>query len=168
MSHLLQFRSRRPAKIGLLAGAVVLVAATIAVIGIGAQQARQAPPKQAVTVYKTPTCGCCSKWVDHMKSKGFDVKAIDMEDVDPIKRSHGVPRNAESCHTALVGGYVVEGHVPADAVQRMLRDKPAIAGIAAPGMPVGSPGMEVPNVKPESYSVMAFDKAGKATLYEKR
>jgi hypothetical protein len=168
MRYLPTFRSYPLAKLGLLVGAVVIVAATVGIISIGAQQAKQATPKQSVTVYKTPTCGCCSKWVDHMKSNGFDVKAIDMEDVAPIKRSNGVPPKMESCHTALVGGYVVEGHVPADAVQRMLREKPAIAGIAAPGMPVGSPGMEVPNVKPEAYSVMAFDKAGKATLYEKR
>jgi hypothetical protein len=164
---LLNIHPRRAATLGLLCGGVALA---VTAVVINAQSAKQPiqTTKQAVTVYKTPTCGCCSKWVEHMKSKGFEVQAINMDDVEPIKRANGVPRNMESCHTALVGGYVVEGHVPADMVQRMLREKPAIAGIAAPGMPVGSPGMEVPNVKAEPYSVMAFDKAGKTTLYEKR
>ncbi len=148
--------------IGLILGAGIIVAGAV---GVTAQPRTTKP---GVTVYKTPTCGCCAKWVEHMRTSGFEMKVIDLEDIEHIKRANGVPGKMESCHTALVGGYVVEGHVPADLVQRMLREKPAIAGIATPGMPVGSPGMEVPNFKAEPYSVMAFDKAGKATVYEKR
>jgi hypothetical protein len=162
MRHFLAVQPRWLANLGLILGVGVSVA------GTAGMQAQPKAAKVAVTVYKTPTCGCCSKWVEHMKSNGFDVKAIDMDDVDPIKNANGVPEKMWSCHTALVNGYVVEGHVPASSVQRMLREKPAIAGIAAPGMPVGSPGMEVPNRKPEAYSVMAFDKAGKSSVYENR
>lgn len=162
MNHFLALRPHWLANLGLILGVGVSVAGTVGM------QAQPKPSRVAVTVYKTPTCGCCSKWVEHMKGNGFDVKAIDLESVDHVKRANGVPGNMESCHTALVGGYVVEGHVPAASVQRMLREKPAIAGIAAPGMPVGSPGMEIPNVKPEAFSVMAFDKAGNSTVYEKR
>jgi hypothetical protein len=162
MKHFFTVRPHWLANLGLILGVGVSVAGTVGM------QAQPKPAKVAVTVYKTSTCGCCSKWVEHMKSNGFEAKAIDVEDIDHVKRANGVPGTMESCHTALVGGYVVEGHVPAASVQRMLREKPAIAGIAAPGMPVGSPGMEVPNVKPEAFSVMAFDKAGKSTVYEKR
>ena len=97
-----------------------------------------------MTVYKSATCGCCSKWVEHMQANGFDVKAIDVDDIDKVKRDAAFPRSAASCHTAIVNGYVVEGHVPADAVLKVLKEKPGDSGIAVPGMPMGSPGMEVP------------------------
>jgi len=121
----------------------------------------------SVTVYKSPTCGCCSKWIEHMKAQGFDVKSTDQTDVTPIKTQYGVPADAQSCHTALVGGYVLEGHVPASAVKKLLNEKPKVVGLAVPGMPVGSPGMEVPSGQVEAYNVVAFDKAGKQTVYEK-
>jgi hypothetical protein len=123
--------------------------------------------RPAVTVYKSPTCGCCSKWIDHIKSHGFDVKAVDVEDIDLVKKTYGVPPALASCHTSLVGGYIVEGHVPAEAVSRLLRERPAIAGITVPGMPVGSPGMEMPGRR-DPYSIMSFDKTGKYTVYERR
>lgn len=94
----------------------------------------------AVTLYKSPSCGCCVKYVDYLKANGFAVKAYDRGDMDGIKRRYGVTRVA-SCHTALVSGYVVEGHVPVGAIHKLLRDKPAIAGISVPGMPLNSPGM---------------------------
>jgi hypothetical protein len=122
--------------------------------------------KPVVTVYKSPTCGCCSKWVEHMQGNGFEVKAVDVDDIDLVKKTYGVPPGLGSCHTALVGGYVVEGHVPAQSVSRLIREKPALAGIAVPGMPAGSPGMEVPGRK-DPFSVMSFDKAGKQSVYEK-
>jgi hypothetical protein len=129
--------------------------------------AQTAPaPRPVLTVYKSPTCGCCSKWVDHMKGNGFDVKTMDVGDIDAVKRTYGVPPALGSCHTALVGGYVVEGHVPAETVTRMVRERPAIAGIAVPGMPAGSPGMEVPG-RSDPYSVMSFDKAGQYSVYER-
>lgn len=143
--------------------AVALLVTTGAAAGWQAAQ----PSKPKVTVYKSSTCGCCSKWVEHMKAAGFTVTAMDVEDIDVPKRTYGVPASAASCHTAVVGGYFVEGHVPADVVQKMLREKPAIKGIAVPGMPVGSPGMEVPGYK-DPYTVLSVDKAGKTAVYEKR
>ena len=128
----------------------------------------QSSAKPQMTVYKSATCGCCEKWVAHMRANGFEVKAIDVDDIDKVKREHGVPESAASCHTAVVNGYTVEGHVPADAVLKMLKEKPAIAGIAVPGMPMGAPGMEMPGGQKEAYSIVCFDKAGKTTLYQKR
>ncbi len=95
---------------------------------------------QAITVYKSPTCGCCEKYVSYLRENGFAVKAIDQNDMDSIKKRYGVTRVA-SCHTALVNGYVVEGHVPVSAINKLLKEKPAILGISAPGMPMNSPGM---------------------------
>jgi hypothetical protein len=129
----------------------------------------QAPPfAGAVTVYKSPSCGCCSKWIEHMRANGFTVASHDVEDIAAIKTKHGVPSQAASCHTALVDGYVVEGHVPADVVKRLLRERPKVSGIATPGMPMGSPGMEVPSGTKESYSVVSFDASGKQTVFERR
>lgn len=135
-------------------------------LGLGASSLAQTA-KPVMTVYKSPTCGCCGKWIAHMKAEGFDVKSVDEIDVTPIKTQYGVPVDAQSCHTALVGGYVLEGHVPASAVKKLLKEKPNLAGLAVPGMPVGSLGMEVPSGQVEAYNVMAFDKAGKQTVYEK-
>jgi len=120
-----------------------------------------------MTVYKTPTCGCCAKWVDHMKAAGFDVKVQDMDDLTEIKQASGVPVRLRSCHTAVVGNYVVEGHVPADVVKKLLAEKPKTTGIAVPGMPVGSPGMEMGSEK-APYEVVTFDKTGKTTVFAKR
>ena len=130
--------------------------------------AAQSRTKPQMTVYKSSTCGCCSNWVEHMRKNGFEVKAVDVDDIDKVKRERGVPDSAASCHTAVVNGYLVEGHVPADAVLKMLKDKPAIAGIAVPGMPMGAPGMEVPSGQKDAYSIVSFDKAGKTTVYQKR
>lgn len=118
-----------------------------------------------VEVYKSPTCGCCSQWVEHLKRNGFTVRTTDTDTLDDLKASRGVPARARSCHTALVGGYVVEGHVPAADVQRLLKERPAILGIAVPGMPIGSPGMEVPGMKPQSYNVVSFAKDGSTRVF---
>ena len=114
-------------------------------------------------VYKSPTCGCCNGWVEHMREAGFTVDARDVTDMMSIKRDAGVPVAMSSCHTTLVDGYVVEGHVPAEQVKRLLAERPEVAGIAAPGMPVGSPGMEGPNARP--YQVLAFDRSGSTEVY---
>ena len=114
-------------------------------------------------VYKSPTCGCCANWVRYMQSNGFTATTTEMADVTPIKVEHGVPSRAYSCHTTLVGGYVIEGHVPVEDIRRLLKEKPAIVGLAAPGMPAGSPGMDVPNSPP--YEVVAFDKTGKVSVF---
>jgi hypothetical protein len=118
-----------------------------------------------VDVYKTPTCGCCSKWVDHLQEAGFGVRSTDMRDLTDFKASHGVSRALESCHTALVAGYVLEGHVPGDDVKRLLEERPAIAGLAVPGMPIGSPGMEIPGGKVQPYDVIAFRNDGSTHVF---
>jgi hypothetical protein len=115
-------------------------------------------------VYKSPTCGCCTSWVQHMKANGFAVKVVEQADVEVVKQRFGLPAQLASCHTALIGGYVVEGHVPASAVKRLLAEKPAALGVSAPGMPVGSPGMDGPN--PEPFAVQLFDERGRAHTYE--
>jgi hypothetical protein len=146
---------------------VVLAAALTLSSGTAPRVQQMPAAKPSVTVYKSPTCGCCSKWVDHMRTNGFDVKALDVEDIDTVKRTYGVPPALGSCHTSLVGGYVVEGHVPADAVTRLLRERPKVAGLAVPGMPVGSPGMEVAGHR-DPYSIVSFEKTGKYAIYERR
>ena len=121
----------------------------------------------SVEVYKSPTCGCCSKWVDHLRQNGFTARVTDLTDeaLDQLKTKHGVPRTAQSCHTALVGGYVVEGHVPAPDLRRLLKERPPVAGIAVAGMPLGSPGMDVPPAQAQAYNVIAFDKQGQVRVF---
>lgn len=136
-------------------------------IVLAARRASGAAPLPPMTVYKSPTCGCCKDWIKHVEGAGFKVKAVDMDDLSPIKRSAGVPAAMESCHTALVGPYVVEGHVPADLVKKMLDGRPKIVGLSVPGMVVGSPGMEQGNVK-QPYNVVAFTRDGKTTVYARR
>jgi hypothetical protein len=112
-------------------------------------------------VYKTATCGCCSGWVEHMREAGFTVDARDLPsntELMRVKVDAGVPGAMATCHTALIDGYVVEGHVPADQVKRLLAERPDVAGIAVPGMPIGSPGMEGPGAQP--YRVYSFDRQG--------
>jgi hypothetical protein len=117
-------------------------------------------------VWKSLTCGCCTAWVTHMRTNGFRPTVHDVADVTPCKRRAGVPASLESCHTALVGGYAVAGHVPADLVRRMLKERPAIVGLAVPGMPMGSPGMEGPRKDP--YDDLTFAKNGRTSVYAKR
>jgi hypothetical protein len=117
-----------------------------------------AEPQAEIRVYKSPTCGCCEKWVEHLRSAGFAVRATDVADVSPIKLENGIPPELSSCHTAFVNGYVLEGHVPASDVRRLLAEHPAVAGLAVPGMPVGSPGME--GASPEPYEVLSFGAQG--------
>ena len=126
----------------------------------------QAAKQTAIQVYKSPTCGCCSVWVEHMQQHGFTARVTDLDDrsLDAIKTKHGVPRTAQSCHTALVGGYVVEGHVPATEVKRLLKEKPTVVGIAVAGMPLGSPGMEVPG-RSQPYNVISFEKNGDVKVF---
>ncbi len=116
-----------------------------------------------VIVYKSPTCGCCSEWVKHLKENGFSVKTEDLHNVNPIKAELGVPNQLRSCHTAKVGDYVIEGHVPAKDISRLLKEKPQVSGLAVPGMPMGSPGMEGPRKDP--YDVLTFQMNGKTSVY---
>ena len=126
---------------------------------------RPAPQGPTVEVYKSPTCGCCANWVKHLQANGFATKVTESDSLDEIKAKHGIPAAAQSCHTATVDGYVLEGHVPAADVRRLLKERPAVLGLAVPGMPIGSPGMEVPNVKPSPYNVVSFDRRGQLVVY---
>lgn len=125
--------------------------------------ASQQPPH--LRVFKSATCSCCKKWIAHMTAAGFTVEAKDVADLTRVKEANHVPMAVRTCHTALVGGYVVEGHVPADVVQGLLREHPALDGIGVPGMPIGSPGMEGPT--PQPYKVLAF-RDGRTSVYAER
>ena len=115
-------------------------------------------------VYKSPTCGCCQSWVDYVEKAGFPVTAINHDDVDTIKQKHGLTDSSlKSCHTAIVDGYVIEGHVPVSDIERLLAERPDIIGLTAPGMPMMSPGMG--SETPKNYSVLAFDKHGKSRVF---
>lgn len=133
--------------------AVVLAVAATGVLAAG----------EVVTVYKSPSCGCCGAWVDYMRQNGFTVSVHDVDDVNAARRRTGMPQRYGSCHTATVGGYAVEGHVPAREIKRLLAEKPQAAGLAVPGMPAGSPGMESPNPRP--YAVLLVEKNGSHRVF---
>ncbi len=117
-----------------------------------------------ITVFWSPTCGCCGQWIEHAKAAGFQVKDEITEDMSVIKQTYGVPPSLTSCHTTVVGDYVVEGHIPAEDVQRLLTEKPDVAGIAVPGMPIGSPGMESGDYT-EPYTVFSFTESGETAAF---
>lgn len=130
----------------------------------GSVAAAQRPQPQIVEVYKDPSCGCCANWVKHLEANGFKTKVTETADMDAVKIKLNVPRRVQSCHTATIDGFVLEGHVPAADLKRLLKDRPAVIGLAVPGMPVGSPGMEVGNTV-HPYEVLAFDKRGEMKVY---
>jgi hypothetical protein len=115
-----------------------------------------------LTATKDPTCGCCAGWTEHIRAAGFPVEVIETGDLNRVKARLGVPSALAACHTAEVDGYVVEGHVPAGIIKRLLAERPDIRGLAVPGMPVGSPGMEVDGSPPDTFEVIAFGPAGQA------
>ena len=143
--------------------------ALVAILGLsflGVNSYAEQPAPQAVKavqqpikieVYRSPTCSCCGKWVKHLQENNFEVKDNVLDDVQAMKDKYGVPKEMASCHTAIVNGYVVEGHVPASDIKKLLNIKPKVIGVAAPGMPSGSPGMEMGG-KQDVYDVMSFDK----------
>ncbi len=137
-----------------------IVAFLLVAVGV---RAGESPALPLLKVWKTPTCGCCGKWVKHMEAAGFRVEVTDLESVDPIRKANGVPLSLASCHTGTVGGYVIEGHVPASDVRRLLKEKPGILGLTAPGMPAGSPGMDVPGSP--AYDVLSLGNDGKTAVY---
>jgi hypothetical protein len=127
----------------------------------------QAPvSSRTIKVYKDPNCGCCKEWVKHLEQNGFTVEVMDMPDLSAVKAKYGISPDMQACHTGVIGDYVVEGHVPADLIVKMLEEKPAIVGLAVPGMPMGSPGME--GATKERYDVLTFDRAGRTTVYAAR
>lgn len=133
-------------------------------IGITAPAAWAGSGMPVVDVYKSPTCGCCSKWVDHLKANGFTVRSHDTDNVAMHKARLGVPADYGSCHTAQVNGYLVEGHVPAKEIKRLLKEKPPVRGLAVPAMPMGSPGMETTGHK-DSYDVFVVNRDGSTQTY---
>ena len=137
------------------------IAAASAAVAI---PALAAPSLPQVEVYKNPDCGCCGAWVDHLKAAGFPVKVHETPDTSSIRKRHGIPDEFGSCHTGVVGGYALEGHVPAEDVKRLLARKPAAAGLSVPGMPVGSPGMEVGSRR-DPFQVLLIDKAGRSSVF---
>lgn len=161
------------AQLGLASLATATATATATVVGTKALGAQPAPKRAAaaalppMTVYKDPNCGCCTEWVSHVRKAGFVVTVRDTADMSSVKASFGVPSALESCHTARVGTYAIEGHVPADLIQKLLREQPVARGLAVPGMPQGSPGMEQGAPK-DAFDVLLFDKAGKTRVFASR
>ena len=141
------------------------LAATAAVAFLVALTVTFAQTLPAIAVVSDPGCGCCLQWVDHLRQAGFKVTVTESDDIDAVKDSKGVPKNARSCHTATVGNYVLEGHVPAADIKKLLQTHPDIVGLAVPGMPSGSPGMEVPGGKKDPFDVVAFDKTGHTRVF---
>lgn len=140
----------------------LLHTAALAVAGIAGRASAAAPAE--MFVYKSPACGCCGEWIKHLRASGFAVKPVDVNDLSVIRLRFHVPDRLASCHTAVIGGYAVEGHVPAAAIKRLLKQKPSVVGLSVPGMPGGSPGME--SSKAEPFSVVAFDERGHTTVFE--
>lgn len=138
---------------------VVLGMAAIVMLTVAARPA----PVTEIVVYKSPSCGCCTKWVEYLRKQGFTVVARDTSGMSAVKAELGVPDAMASCHTAMVGGYVIEGHVPAADIERLLKEHPKVVGLSVPGMVTGSPGME--GGTPEHYKVLTFDAKGATTVF---
>jgi hypothetical protein len=141
---------------------IFLTTAAVAMLAAAARPAHRAAAPTQITVYHSPTCGCCKKWVSYLQANGFSVKSIEQEDLSSVKADAGVTGKLASCHTALVQGYVIEGHVPAADIQRLLREKPKVTGLTAPGMPGAGPGMDAGK---DPYDVLTFDAKGHTTLW---
>ena len=150
----------------------VLAFACLLLLPLGGLQAEPAAPQESksgpvIQVWKRDSCGCCNKWIEHLRAHGFQVKAQSVASLSEVKRRFSLPSKLGSCHTGLVEGYVIEGHVPAADIKRLLKDKPKIKGLAVPGMPLGSPGMEQADGTKEPYEVLSFDEAGKTKVFAK-
>ncbi len=145
--------TRRSLVTGLAAGALVAYSRP--------SRARDLPK---IVVSKDPSCGCCTGWVDHLRQAGFSADVVETSEINRVKVRLGVPDDLASCHTAEIGGYVIEGHVPADAIKRLLAEKPAGKGLAVAGMPMGSPGMEMEGMAPDTYEVVLFGPSGQTTF----
>ena len=157
----------------------LLLPALLLLLGLGALPVvHAAPPVRSaapamspvarqplLVVHKSPTCGCCTGWVKHMRDAGFAVEVHDEADVEPVKRRVGVPAGKGSCHTAEIAGYFIEGHVPAADVKRLLKERPDAKGLTAPGMPMGSPGMEMPDARTPPYVVELVKRDGSTEVF---
>lgn len=156
--------SRRQAISG-LAGAGLVAGALGSAAATGLSSAGQAIARPRLTTYRNSGCQCCEKWVDAARSHGFQVEVKIVPDVEAMKAKLGLPKSLTSCHTTVGGGYVLEGHLPLDAVDRLFAQRPKIRGIALPGMPTGSPGMEVAGVQRKSFALYAFNARGKISRF---
>lgn len=148
---------------------VVTICLTVGVLGImgstaAISHAQQKATKPDAIVYHSPDCRCCGGWMNHLKAQGFEIKDFLTPDIEAVKQKHNVPDNLTSCHTAIVDGYVIEGHVPANDIKRLLQQKPNIAGLSVPNMPVGTPGMEMGNHK-DPFTVFSFDNSSKVAVF---
>lgn len=154
-------RTKQWVMLGIGVGAIVTAGA------IGLRASTSDAHATEVTVYTTPTCGCCTKWAAYLEHNGFDVDIEFRDNLTPVKAEYGVGTLLETCHTAVVDGYVVEGHVPVDVIWQLLKERPEVTGIAVPGMPIGSPGMEQ-GAQRDRYNVVAFDRSGDVRVYARR
>ena len=170
LTFLMRATSRAQAKTRLLEEIVqksVFIGAAVAVLLIsGGVMIRSAEAAPQITVYKNASCGCCHNWVEHLRDEGFEVTAVDVDNLPAIKIANGISAELGSCHTAVIDGHVIEGHVPADAIRRMLKENPELAGLAVPGMPMGSPGMEVPSGEVQPHNVLSIDRQGSTQVYQ--
>lgn len=130
--------------------------------------AKSDPTLPEVTVHKSASCGCCKLWVQHLRNAGFDVVVRNTDDLNPLKERLGVPAATRSCHTAEVAGYFIEGHVPVEDIDRLLRERPSAKGLAVPGMPAGSPGMEVSSGRIDPYEVLLISSDGDTAVFARR
>jgi hypothetical protein len=142
-----------------------LIAAGVAGGRIAAQVSASSAKPTPITVYKSSSCECCAKWVDHVRENGFEPVVRDEEDMDALKAKLGVPEGVRSCHTALVGTYLIEGHVPASDIHRLVRQRPEVTGLAVPGMSSGTPGMAQPGAKIAGFQVVAFQRDGTTKMF---
>lgn len=154
---------------------IILILSGLMLVGCGARVEEKTTTNQkevvretgkAITVYKSPSCGCCSKWEEHLSKAGFNVTSKPTDNMEEIRKQFGVTEAMQSCHTAVIDGYVIEGHVPADDVKKLLEERPTdVAGLSAPGMPPKSPGMQPEGETPSGYDVLSFDRQGNAKVF---
>ena len=142
----------------------VYLVAVVMIWLVASTGAHAAPEALEITVYRDPSCSCCGGWMEHLTTQGFQVRNVLTSDMGAVKQQYRVPNDLASCHTAVINGYVIEGHVPANDIKRLIAEKLDVAGIAVPGMPIGTPGMESENV-PDPFSVFSFDQQGKAKTF---
>jgi len=152
-------------KIMFAIAAILSAAFMAAPQGVAQEQGARAQSLPVVEMTKRPNCGCCTAWADHLRAEGFEVKITESEELWNVKRRAGIPQDLDACHTAKVGGYVVEGHVPADDIKRLLSERSDVKGLSVPGMPIGSPGMEMDG-QTEPYDVLSFDADGNTKVFQ--
>jgi hypothetical protein len=140
--------------------------AIAAVVVLTTTSARADSELPEITIYRDPSCSCCGGWIEHLEAQGFQTNSVSTPDVDSLKQQYGVPDHLTSCHTAIADGYVIEGHVPAEEIKRLLAEQPTVTGITVPGMPVGTPGMESGDER-ESFTVFSFDKQGNSEVFNR-